>query len=59
MQKYNFFYKNNFNEILDYISFDSFKFYPLFDVNNRYIGKEIYYNNINKPSDKSVIFLWF
>ncbi len=45
-QKYNFFYKNDFNKTLDYISFDSFKFYPLFDANNRYIGKEIY-NNTN------------
>ena len=45
-QKYNFFYKDDFNKTLDYIYFDSFKFYSLFDVNNRYIGKEIY-NNTN------------
>ena len=56
-QKYNFFYKNDFNKTLDYILFNSFKFYPLFDVNNRYIDKKIYYNNINKSSNKKYYFL--
>lgn len=41
-QTYSYAYKNNAARDLDYISFGSFKFKPLTDVNGRNTGKEIY-----------------
>lgn len=56
-QKYNFFYKNNFNEILDYISFDSLNFIIyLMSIIDILIKRFITIISINLLT-KSIIFL--
>ena len=40
-QTYTYAYKNNAARDLDYIGFDTYKFYPLTDVNGRNTGREI------------------